>query len=345
MACAFMKIVVLSLSIHGCLGYDASMSFFQKFCNDAENCADYQLGQRLKDIDYLPTTEQELNAFCPSITKLMWCVVQECAGKNVFCSNSPSNRGGNSMISALNIGSIVLEICTYGSELRQNYLYDISCVKGIMFRNGKSNNKCLFEGHSVMLSSQLSVEGVSEEDRKKDMVCISIARIMWCAAKSIFLWTPPRNSIDNFVNSGFNLEKVICEICTFGSRLRQNYLAGISCFKDLLFDERTYNNCLVYGRQTIHRLNLSIEGASDEEKELDRMCMSTFNGLACLVVETENVCGTVTSNMVNEIFQKIKLLTLLNCNEDNMQDLALNFLESKSVDRKKAKIYISFFDS
>ncbi|GBM04640.1 hypothetical protein AVEN_75594-1 [Araneus ventricosus] len=180
MAFAFVSFVVLSLAIQGCLGDDASMSFFQKFCNDAENCADYELGQRLKEIDYLPTTERELNTFCPSITKLMWCVVQECAGKNIFCSNSPSNRTGNSMISALNVGSIVLEICTYGSDLRQKYLYDVSCIKGIMFRNGKSNNKCVLEGYSIMLSAQLSVEGVSEEDRKKDTICMSVLNTFAC---------------------------------------------------------------------------------------------------------------------------------------------------------------------
>ncbi|GBM04637.1 hypothetical protein AVEN_75591-1 [Araneus ventricosus] len=175
--------------------------------------------------------------------------------------------------------------------------------------------------------------------------CPSIARIMWCAAKSIFLWTPPSDSIENFVDSGFNLGKVICEICTYGSQLRQNYLAGISCFKDLLFDGRTYNNCIVNGHQTIHSLNLSIEGASEEERELDRMCMSTFYGLACLVVETENFCGKVASNMINEIFQKVKLLTLINCSGDNMQDLTIKFLDSKSLDRERAKIFISFFES
>ncbi|XP_055950531.1 uncharacterized protein LOC129984634 [Argiope bruennichi] len=175
--------------------------------------------------------------------------------------------------------------------------------------------------------------------------CPYIIRIMWCAAKSIFIWTPPSNSINNFINSGFNLWKVMCEICTNGSQLRKEYLDGISCFKDLILDGSTFDNFLLNGQQTMKSLNPSIEGASKEEMQLNLMCMSTFYGLASLVVETEKSCGKTVRNMANEMFQRVKPLTLLNCSETNMHASTMKFLDANWLDRKKASIFISLFKS
>ncbi|XP_055949097.1 uncharacterized protein LOC129983593 [Argiope bruennichi] len=177
---ALLLIVVGFMTIQGCLSDETPKTFFQKFCDDAENCADYELGERLREIKFLPTTEQELDAYCPSVTKMMWCIVQECAGKNIFCSNTPSNMSDNSITSALNVGGILLEICTYGSQLRQKYLSDISCIKKVMLTDDKTSYKCLVEGYQVIIASKLSVDGVSEEDRKKDTYCLSVLNTFTC---------------------------------------------------------------------------------------------------------------------------------------------------------------------
>ncbi|GBM04638.1 hypothetical protein AVEN_75592-1 [Araneus ventricosus] len=176
-------IAVLFVTVQGCLGTDGK-PYFQTLCDGAEKCADYELGEKLRRVHFLPTTEEELNSFCPSLIRVIWCVVKECAGKWNFYETMSNQRTPEYALPAykrsqLNLGGVMLEICTDGTELRQDYLSSITCFK-TMFFDGKTNAQCQRNAYPTIQSLNLTVEGASETQRLRDTMCMSTFHALAC---------------------------------------------------------------------------------------------------------------------------------------------------------------------
>ncbi|GFT29250.1 uncharacterized protein NPIL_679961 [Nephila pilipes] len=148
------------------------LGFFQS-C-DMRRCHVPALRDRLAAIDYVPTTEEQLNSLCPPFQEALKCVAdqyEECTNKNLFELATSENKTialmGNLL---LNLRRFTTDICDSNSDLRRNYIANIHCFKDLA-TDPEGTIKCSQEGEAVFVSYAKSLglleEGEDEEEAKQ----------------------------------------------------------------------------------------------------------------------------------------------------------------------------------
>ncbi|CAL1270097.1 unnamed protein product [Larinioides sclopetarius] len=152
---------------------------------DADKCRDLKLMRELERIDWLPTTEEQLDTFCPPVLKLLQCgieSIQECTGKGIIELSTTDNKTAAAIgHGILSIRNILTDICTPGTQFRENYLSSISCVKDLVM-DPEPTMKCYQEGHAVFATYEQSkaLLGNSVEVKENESLCLVTAYTLAC---------------------------------------------------------------------------------------------------------------------------------------------------------------------
>ncbi|KAF8773484.1 uncharacterized protein LOC129984655 [Argiope bruennichi] len=155
-----------------------------KACGDTDVCADKELNSNLAKVAFMPTTELELNTYCPDASKVIWCIIDQCSRKNIYGLSVISNHTADVMHVVLNAGHIVSEICTPGTKLRQDYLSGMSCFKDVL-NDGQTNVGCQREGSREYENYMQSFDHLikkSPTEIEKEKRCASVAYSLPCIA-------------------------------------------------------------------------------------------------------------------------------------------------------------------
>ncbi|GBM04627.1 hypothetical protein AVEN_75584-1 [Araneus ventricosus] len=164
------------------------MGFYEN-C-DADKCRDLELKRELERIHWMPTTEEQLVRLCPPIMKLLQCSVeslQECTGKDIVELSTSDNKTVAAIAHGIfSIGNIVIDICTPGTEMRENYLSSISCFKDLVM-DPEPTMKCHQQGYAVYATYEQSkaLLGNPVEDKESESWCMVTAYTLACFAAEL----------------------------------------------------------------------------------------------------------------------------------------------------------------
>ncbi|CAL1270096.1 unnamed protein product, partial [Larinioides sclopetarius] len=218
---------------------------------DTTKCQDFELRTELQRIGWVPTTEEQLNRFCPPIMMGLRCAVetiQECIGKDLVELSTSDNKTAAAF------------------------------------------------GHGVVATRNL-----------------------------------------------------ITDICTPGTKMRENYLSSISCSKDLLFDPEPMIKC---GRQAYAFYDKYEESRAllgnqipVEDRESEADCMLSVYKFACFAAELHDTCGEDAYKTLIDIFKRFQLLKWSECTEANIRDLKTDFLDLLELEEQRRSLFSTVFES
>ncbi|GBM04630.1 hypothetical protein AVEN_75585-1 [Araneus ventricosus] len=156
---------------------------------DVTECQDFELRRELERIGWVPTTEEQLERFCPPTMTALRCAVatiQECVGKDLVELSTSDNKTAAAFAHGIvATRNLITDICTPGTEMRENYLSSISCFKELM-TDAESTRKCQQQGYAVYAtyeqSEALLGNEIPVEDKKRETVCMVTAYALACFA-------------------------------------------------------------------------------------------------------------------------------------------------------------------
>ncbi|GFT29252.1 uncharacterized protein NPIL_679971 [Nephila pilipes] len=146
------------------------LGFFQT-C-DMKRCHAPTLRDQLEAIDYIPTTEEQLESLCPPVLEALRCVaeqIEDCTKQGLFELAASENKTvalmGNLLLS---IGKFVIDICDSNSELHRNYIASITCFKDLAVEP-EATIKCHQEGNAVyaLYAKSLDLLGQDESEAEE----------------------------------------------------------------------------------------------------------------------------------------------------------------------------------
>ncbi|GBM04641.1 hypothetical protein AVEN_75595-1 [Araneus ventricosus] len=158
------------------------MPELKKACGDTDRCANSELNRYLAGVSFMPATEWDLNTYCPDANQVIWCMIGQCAKNNIFGLSVISNSTADVMHVMLNVGHIVTEICTPGTELRNSYLSGMSCFKDVL-NDGETNVGCQRKGDQEYENYMQLFDHLvksTPEDTERQKRCVSVAYSLPC---------------------------------------------------------------------------------------------------------------------------------------------------------------------
>ncbi|GIX85000.1 uncharacterized protein CEXT_100481 [Caerostris extrusa] len=166
------------------------LCFFQH-C-DNSRCKNPELLRELEQLDYMPTTEEQLNNLCPQVEEFLQCnsdVLERCTGKSLIELAASDNKTVSAIGHVVrSIRSIVNDICDSNSAFHQKYLNGIQCFKDLSV-DPAPTLKCHQEGHAVYATyaNSMALLGEKEDALKEESEswCMITAYTLACFASEL----------------------------------------------------------------------------------------------------------------------------------------------------------------
>ncbi|GBM04631.1 hypothetical protein AVEN_75586-1 [Araneus ventricosus] len=159
---------------------------------DTTKCQDFELRRELERIGWVPTTEEQLERFCPPTMTALRCAVetlQECVGRDLVELSTSDNKTAAAFAHGIvATRSLITDICTPGTEMRENYLSSISCFKELI-SDPEATIKCQQQGYAVYTayeqSRALLGNEIAVEDKESETECMANAYALGCFAAEL----------------------------------------------------------------------------------------------------------------------------------------------------------------
>ncbi|GFQ92513.1 uncharacterized protein TNCT_281511 [Trichonephila clavata] len=165
------------------------------------------------------------------------------------------------------------------------------------------------------------------------------------------LATSENKTLNIIGNLFLNVGQFATEICSNETDLRRNYLASVSCFKDLYEDPEPQMKCHRDGDAIYSLYARSLDLLGEVQNEVregeisERFCMVSAYVLACFTANLQDRCGNVARATFVDILRRFHYLKWKECPDIDLINLKTKFLNFLELEEGKKDIYSEVFNS
>ncbi|GFT29254.1 uncharacterized protein NPIL_679981 [Nephila pilipes] len=213
--------------------------------------------------------------------------------------------------------------------------------------------------HAPDLKEDLeAIDFIPTTEEQLDTFCPPILESLRCVAEQIedctkmdiFELAASENKTVSAIGSLFlNLGKFVIDVCNKETDLHKNYIASISCFKDLVLQPEPTMKCHQEGNAVYalyaNSLELLGEKETDEVQGSERWCMITAYTLACFSAELQDNCGDLARTTFVDILKRFQSLKWNECSDIDVVNLRTKFLDFLELEDERRSIYSEVFNS
>ncbi|GFS47881.1 uncharacterized protein TNCV_3598621 [Trichonephila clavipes] len=146
-------------------------------------------------------------------------------------------------------------------------------------------------------------------------------------------------------NLFLSVGEFVAELCNNETDLRRNYLASVSCFKDLYEDPEPLMKCHRDGDAIYASYARSLDLLGEVQNEVregevsERWCMVSAYILACFTDNLKDRCGNVARATFVDALKRFHYLKWKECPDIDLVNIKTKFLAFLTLNEEKRSIY------